>query len=61
MQRLAASIVLVTIFHAATSLIYDSEQVGWNLNQNETATNPLDYWGQWPDHSKLPSNERHRP
>ena len=61
MQRLATSIVLVTIFQAATSLIYDPEQIDWNLNQNQTAQDPLDYWGQWPNHSKLPNDERPRP
>ena len=53
MQHFLYAIVLAAISHQAISLIYDPEQVGWNLNQNRTATNPLDYWGQWPNHSKL--------
>ena len=32
------------------ALPYDEEQVLWNLNQNQTATNPLEYWGQWENH-----------
>lgn len=42
------------------ALPYLEEQVNWNLNQNKTATNPLDYWGQWADHEfhASPSNWR---
>ena len=36
------------------------EQVNWNLNQNETATNPQDYWGEWADHEFQPSPENWR-
>ena len=31
---------------------YDPEQVLWNLNQNQTATEVLDYRGQWDHHGK---------
>ena len=37
----------------SNALPYDEEQVLWNLNQNQTATNPLNYWGQWENHSEL--------
>ena len=57
MQRSLISVVLATLFRSAASLIYDPEQIGWNLNQNKTATDPLDYWGQWPNHSKLSSSQ----
>lgn len=33
------------------SLRYDPTQVDYNLNQNQTAENVLDYWGEWPDHT----------
>jgi len=39
----------------ARALIYDPEQVGFNLNENKTATDPLDYWGEWPNHEYYPS------
>ena len=42
---------LAAIIRLAAPLIYDPEQVRWNLNQNQTATDPLDYWGEWPNHS----------
>lgn len=37
------------------ALAYTPDQVGFNLNENKTATNPLDYWGQWQDHEYHPS------
>ena len=45
-------VVLILLISRVFSLPYDAEQVLWNLNQNETATDPLDYWGQWDNHSK---------
>ncbi|KAI9742079.1 MAG: Cell wall alpha-1,3-glucan synthase ags1 [Cirrosporium novae-zelandiae] len=43
-----------------SSLRYDPEQVGYNLNENKTATHPLDYWGEWENHEyhESPSNWR---
>ncbi|OJJ32183.1 hypothetical protein ASPWEDRAFT_118157 [Aspergillus wentii DTO 134E9] len=35
----------------ATSWPYDESLVDYNFNTNKTATNPADYWGEWPDHS----------
>lgn len=32
----------------------------YNLNQNVTATNPLEYWGEWPDHEFHPSPDNWR-
>ncbi|EAW12377.1 alpha-1,3-glucan synthase Ags1 [Aspergillus clavatus NRRL 1] len=29
---------------------YDEKFVGYNLNENKSATNPVEYWGEWPDH-----------
>ena len=52
MQRLFILVLLAVILRPAAPLIYDPEQTGWNLNQNQTATDPLDYWGQWPNHSR---------
>ena len=42
-----ATLVLVT-----SALKYDPDQVLWNLNQNQSATSGLDYWGEWQNHSK---------
>lgn len=39
---------------------YDETLVAYNINENQTATNPLDYWGEWPDHTYFPSPENWR-
>lgn len=49
--RIAASVLLVFITNVLC-IKYEPDQVLWNLNQNETATDPLDYWGEWPNHSE---------
>ncbi len=42
------------------SLPYLEEYVEYNLNQNKSATTPLEYWGEWPDHQYHPSPENWR-
>ncbi|KAH0846408.1 hypothetical protein AYO21_07155 [Fonsecaea monophora] len=37
------------------ALRYDPAFLQYNLNQNQTAENPLDYWGEWKDHQYHPS------
>lgn len=37
------------------SLRYDPQYLEHNLNQNESATHPLDYGGRWEDHKFKPS------
>ena len=51
--RAVASLLL---FLASVSFCirYDPDQVLWNLNQNETATEVMDYWGKWENHSESP-------
>jgi alpha-1,3-glucan synthase len=39
----------------AVCLRFDKEFIGYNLNENEAATNPLDYSGEWTDHTFHPS------
>ncbi|KAG7294144.1 hypothetical protein NEMBOFW57_004212 [Staphylotrichum longicolle] len=52
---------LVTLFAASTfALPYIPEYEAYNLNQNKTATSPLEYWGEWPDHKFHPSPENWR-
>jgi len=52
-------VVLILIL-SASALRFDPEQVGFNLNENETATDPLDYWGEWANHSFESSPENWR-
>lgn len=40
-----------TFFIAISALRYDPAHAAWNLNQNETASDPLDYWGAWENHT----------
>ncbi|KAI9821263.1 MAG: Cell wall alpha-1,3-glucan synthase ags1 [Pycnora praestabilis] len=48
-------VLLAFVIAGATALRYDPEQVGFNLNENQDALNPLDYWGQWDNHTYNPS------
>lgn len=43
-------LVVFALITLVVGLRYDPDQVGYNINENVTATDPLDYWGQWPDH-----------
>ncbi|CAG8424933.1 unnamed protein product [Penicillium salamii] len=52
--------VVALYIRIAQSLPYLPEEADWNLNQNQTATNPLDYSGQWDDHTYNPSPDNWR-
>ncbi|ORY57893.1 alpha-1,3-glucan synthase [Pseudomassariella vexata] len=41
-------------------LRFDPAYEGYNLNENPDAENPLDYWGEWEDHTYNPSPESWR-
>ena len=47
--------VLFLVISEVLSLRYDAEQAAFNLNQNRTAQDPLDYWGEWKNHDYFPS------
>ncbi|KAL4788597.1 hypothetical protein BJX76DRAFT_353043 [Aspergillus varians] len=49
LSRLSGGLV-VLLATAATCWPYDESLVQYNLNQNKTATDPVDYWGEWADH-----------
>ena len=57
MLGLVAVIALVACTNA---LRYTPDQVGYNLNTNQTATHPVDYWGEWTGHQYTPSPENWR-
>ncbi|ORY55827.1 uncharacterized protein BCR38DRAFT_461815 [Pseudomassariella vexata] len=42
------------------ALRYEDTHADWNLNQNDSATDPLDYWGEWTGHSYTPSPDNWR-
>lgn len=54
-RSLCRDLLLFLFSSAALALIYDPQEVLYNLNTNETATDPLDYWGQWENHTFNPS------
>ncbi|KAK7732518.1 hypothetical protein SLS53_008403 [Cytospora paraplurivora] len=39
---------------------YEASLVDWNLNQNPEANHPLDYWGEWDNHTYTQSPENWR-
>lgn len=46
--------LVVILFTTATLCIkFEPDQVLWNLNQNESARDPLDYWGEWKNHCEV--------
>lgn len=49
-------LLVVGVFSAlTTALRYAADQSGFNLNENQTAVDPLDYWGEWQQHEFNPS------
>ncbi|PYH55725.1 alpha-1,3-glucan synthase [Aspergillus niger CBS 101883] len=51
MKRVLAGLVLASTAWQAVAWPYNASLADYNLNQNKTATNPADYWGQWPNHT----------
>ena len=52
---------LLALFAASVAALrYDPQYVDYNLNQNQAAVNPLDYWGEWDNHTFHPSPENWR-
>ncbi|RDH26749.1 hypothetical protein BDQ94DRAFT_164227 [Aspergillus welwitschiae] len=49
MRRLAVGFVAL-FARSATSWPYDESLLEYNINYNKSATNPADYWGEWPNH-----------
>jgi alpha-1,3-glucan synthase len=47
--------LLAFLATSVVSLRYDPAQTDYNLNQNQNAQNPLDYSGEWADHTYHPS------
>ncbi|CAI7594598.1 unnamed protein product [Penicillium discolor] len=61
LTSIAHYLVIVAIWiRIAQSLPYLPEEADWNLNQNQTATHPLDYSGRWDGHTYNPSPENWR-
>ena len=48
-------LVWLSLTPITVALKYDPEQATWNLNTNQSATDPLDYSGAWQGHVFTPS------
>lgn len=59
-MRFSVGLVLTTFLSIGWSLRFDPAEIDYNLNQNKTAENPLDYWGEWEGHTYNPSPENWR-
>lgn len=53
-------VVVALLLTIVGALPWDEQQVAWNLNQNQQASNPTEYWGEWEGHQYYasPSNWR---
>ncbi|KAF2194680.1 glycosyltransferase family 5 protein [Zopfia rhizophila CBS 207.26] len=51
---------LFSLVASVLALRYDPAHEGWNLNLNQSATDPLDYWGEWENHTFHPSPKNWR-
>jgi alpha-1,3-glucan synthase len=51
---------LAVLSCTALALEYTEDQVPWNLNQNANAQSPVEYWGEWENHTFNPSPDNWR-
>lgn len=60
MLRRSVGVLLAAFGLTSRALRYDQAEVGYNLNENQTAVDPVDYWGEWDNHTyhRSPSNWR---
>lgn len=59
--RPGAWVVWSIIFCSFSSAYrYDPAYTEYNINENQTAVNPLDYWGEWSGHEYTPSPKNWR-
>lgn len=52
--------VLLTLLAEIEAWPYDEDLTHYNLNENQTAKTPTDYWGEWPNHQYFPSPDNWR-
>ena len=46
---------IILLAAGGSALQYDPGQIAWNINTNQTAEHPADYWGEWHNHTFTPS------
>lgn len=47
--------ILLLLIPAVCGLRYDPSQIAYNINTNQTADGPINYWGEWENHTFNPS------
>jgi alpha-1,3-glucan synthase len=52
--------VLISLCSVANALPWMEDQILWNLNQNQMAADPTEYWGEWTGHEYNPSPKNWR-
>lgn len=52
---LAISLSALLLYSHAGASPFLADQIDYNLNQNQSATDPLDYYGVWENHTYYPS------
>ena len=60
MEALALFGAFFLFFFSASGYKYDPAYTEHNLNQNQTAVNPLDFWGEWTGHNYTASPDNWR-
>ena len=60
MMRGPVSLLLTLLVSGSIALRYDPSLTEWNTNLNKTATNVLDYYGEWENHTYTPSSSNWR-
>lgn len=55
-----ASVLLAQLVAIGSCWPYDKALVDYNINENASATNPAEYWGEWPNHTYHPSPDNWR-
>ena len=61
MLQILAWVLLITLAPRLSSAIqWHENYVGYNLNENKTATQPRDYWGEWEGHEYTASPDNWR-
>lgn len=60
MMWATAGLLLTLCASTTRAWPYDSDLTHYNLNENQTANTPADYWGTWPNHEYFPSPDNWR-
>lgn len=60
MKPLVFTLLPALLLRTSCAYRYDPEWTEWNLNQNQFAIAPTEYWGEWADHQYTPSPQNWR-